>query len=73
MSVLRQTVVFTEDMRLRITSHDRDSDSLQPARSFICFTYSGAGEEVSIYVNYSRAKDLAKGILDRLEGMKYKD
>ena len=72
MSVRRRTIVFTESMQLSITAHDSEGNDYQPARSFLCFSYYGDNEEVMIYVDYKRAKELAEGLLEKAEDMKYK-
>ena len=72
MSVRRRTIVFTDNMMLSITTHDSEGNDYQPASSFICIDYSGGNEEVMVYVDYKRAKELAEGLLEEAEGMKYK-
>jgi len=72
MSVRRRTIVFTDTMKLSITAHDSEGNDYQPARSLLCFSYSDDNEEVMVYVDYKRAKELAEGLLEEAEGMKYK-
>jgi len=73
MSVRRRTIVFTDNMKLSITTHDSEGNDYQPARSFICISYADDNEEVMVYVDYKRAKELAEGLLEKAESMKYKD
>jgi len=71
-----KTNVFVDDnLTLKITVNNREKESILDASSSMYVVYSDVDYEaygVTLFLDYAQAKELAEGIMARLDEMKYK-
>jgi len=71
-----KTNVFVDDnLTLKITVNNREKEAILDASSSMFVNYCEIDNEaygVTLFLNYAQAKELAEGILARLDEMKYK-